>query len=422
MSTEVLKTVVVEIVTDEPLQIIDVEVAEVGQQGPPGPAGPAGADGAAGAPGAPGAAGAPGATGAQGDPGPMGPSGQSAGKIFYLAPSDPSDIAGYKTLLTSPSGGAETTLATPCVGVGVDTLIAAFATDPGVPGAVDYPAGSVFRRLYAMVQAGSAKLHLQIYKRNAAGVETLARDEYSEIFANQVVALQQWIALVPAVGALLATDRIVIKLYGQKVTGPTTVTVTTFYEGTAHGSHIQTSISAGAQGPQGPAGPQGPQGPAGGTAFTNSETEPATKVLGDRWYVPSTARLYTYVNDGTSSQWAELPGAALQSYDLGGGCTGAPTASLVLMRYPFPRIATFPAGLTNSKGVAATAATAQSDFNLLKNGVSFGTMRFAAAGTVATFIAASATSFAVGDVLTVSAPAVPDISLANIGFVLAGTR
>jgi len=145
-------------------------------------------------------------------------------------------------------------------------------------------------------------------------------------------------------------------------------------------------------------------------------------VLGDRWYVPSTARLYTYVNDGTSSQWAELPGAALQSYDLGGGCTGAPTASLVLMRYPFPRAASFPAGLTNSKGVAATAATAQTDFNLLKNGVSFGSMRFAAAGTVATFIAASATSFAVGDVLTVTAPGTPDASLANIGFTLAGTR
>ena len=32
MSTEVLKTIVVEIATDEPLQVIDVEVAEVGQQ------------------------------------------------------------------------------------------------------------------------------------------------------------------------------------------------------------------------------------------------------------------------------------------------------------------------------------------------------------------------------------------------------
>jgi hypothetical protein len=92
------------------------------------------------------------------------------------------------------------------------------------------------------------------------------------------------------------------------------------------------------------------------------------------------------------------------------------------MRYPFPRPAIFPAGLTNSKGVAATAATAQADFNLLKNGVSFGTMRFAVAGTAATFIAASQASFAIGDVLTVVAPATPDATLANIGFALAGTR
>jgi len=166
-------------------------------------------------------------------------------------------------------------------------------------------------------------------------------------------------------------------------------------------------------------------GGGGGGGFTNGETEPVTKALGDRWYVPSTGRLYTWVNDGDSTQWVELPAGSFSAaliYDVGGGCTGVPTASLVLMRYPFPRAATFPAGLTSSKGVVATAATAQTDFNLLKNGVSFGTMRFAVAGTVATFIAVSATSFAVGDVLTVVAPASPDATLANIGFTLAGTR
>ena len=49
-------------------------------------------------------------------------------------------------------------------------------------------------------------------------------------------------------------------------------------------------------------------------------------------------------------------------------------------------------------------------------------MRFASAGTVATFIAASAVSFALGDVLTVVAPGTPDATLAHIGFALAGTR
>lgn len=115
-------------------------------------------------------------------------------------------------------------------------------------------------------------------------------------------------------------------------------------------------------------------------------------------------------------------GLLTQPYDVGGSYNGAPTASLVLLRYPFPRQAIFPSGLTNSRGVAGTAATAQTDFDLKKNGSSVGTMRFAAAATTATFIMASQTTFAAGDVLTVVAPATPDATLANLGFSLAGTR
>lgn len=202
-----------------------------------------------------------------GPPGPAGPSGQSAGKIFYLATSDPSDIATYKTALPSPSTGSEQTLATACTGTS-DVLIAAFASDPGVPGAVDYPAGTAFRRIYANVQAGSARIHVLVYKRDAAGTETLVRDELSDVFANQTVGVQTWSATGSAAGAILATDRLVIKLYGQRVTGPTTVTITTYYEGSAHTSQIQTTISAGAQGPTGPTGATGATGPTGPTGAT----------------------------------------------------------------------------------------------------------------------------------------------------------
>ena len=258
-----------------------------GPQGDPGPTGPEGPPGPQGSPGATGAAstvpgpqgpmgaqgpqGAQGPVGATGPEGPAGPSGQAAGKMLYPVPSAASDIAGYKKLLESPSTGAEQTIATPCTGTG-DVLIAAFATEPGVPGAVDYPAGTAYRHIYAMVQAGTARLHLQVFKRDAAGVETLVRDEFSEDFSNQVVSLQEWVASAPSGGALAVTDRIVAKLYARRIGGPTTVTVTTFYEGTAHGSHVQTTISAGAQGPPGPqgikgdTGDTGPAGPAGAGA------------------------------------------------------------------------------------------------------------------------------------------------------------
>jgi hypothetical protein len=205
----------------------------------------------------------PGATGPQGPQGIQGETGQAAGKIFYHAPSDPSDIAGYGTLLPSPSAGPEQTIATVASGTS-DVLVRSFATDPGVPGAVDYPAGTAYRRFYAMVSGGSARLHLQIFKRDVAGTETLVRDEYSDPFISTAVAPQMWIATASAAGALLATDRIVAKLYAQRVSGPTNITVTTFYEGVSHASQIQTTITAGAAGP---VGPQGPPGPSGASTF-----------------------------------------------------------------------------------------------------------------------------------------------------------
>lgn len=131
---------------------------------------------------------------------------------------------------------------------------------------------------------------------------------------------------------------------------------------------------------------------------------------------------------GTSGQELKTNGAGAdpawvtEPYDVGGACSGVPSVSLVIMRFPAPRAIAFAVSLTNSQGVAAIAATAQTDFDILKNGVSFGTMRFAAAGTVATFISAGGATFAAGDVLTVVAPASPDATLSDIGFTLVGTR
>jgi len=117
-----------------------------------------------------------------------------------------------------------------------------------------------------------------------------------------------------------------------------------------------------------------------------------------------------------NAAWVELA-----VYDVGGSFAGTPTASATIMRYPFPHAATFPASLTLSQGVAGTAPSAQTDFDLRKNGVSFGTMRFAASATTATFIAASETSFVAGDVLTVVAPATLN-GIADLGWGLAARR
>jgi len=111
-----------------------------------------------------------------------------------------------------------------------------------------------------------------------------------------------------------------------------------------------------------------------------------------------------------------------QPYDTGSFYPGTPAASVATYFHVFNRTVTFLAALAGSNGAALTAATAQTDFDILKNGVSFGTMRFAAAATTATFIAASSSSFAAGDTLKVVAPATPDATLSNITFLLAGIR
>ena len=225
-------------------QRVQIAITIPGPQGPPGP---------------------------QGETGPQGPPGQSAGRIFYFAPSDDSDIAGYKTLLEQPSAGAEVSIPKACTGTG-DFLVGNFVTEPGVPGAVPWPAGTVFRRIFASVSGGSGRLHVEVYKRVAAGTETLVRSEFSPAFSNTTVALQDWTVILPYPGvAMTATDRLVCKVYAQRVSGPATVTVTCYFEGVS-GSHIQTTIAASAGVP----GPVGPQGPAGLPNVIQDEGTPLT--------------------------------------------------------------------------------------------------------------------------------------------------
>lgn len=139
----------------------------------------------------------------------------------------------------------------------------------------------------------------------------------------------------------------------------------------------------------------------------------------------SAADLGVFYSNGTTVRAVSVSsGAVVNPYDVGGSMTGLPTASQVLMRYPFPRAVIFPAGLTSSRGFAAVGPTAQTDFSIKKNGVSVGTMRFSTGSpnNYASFIMASQTTFNAGDVLTVVAPSSPDTTLADIGFGLAGTR
>lgn len=126
------------------------------------------------------------------------------------------------------------------------------------------------------------------------------------------------------------------------------------------------------------------------------------------------------VNSGaTALEFVAVPALP---YLLAFDAPGAPTASMIVFHHVFTQAVTFVASLTGSYVKAGTAATAQTDFDLKKNGSSIGTVRFAAAGTTASYVSISSSSWAAGDILTLVAPASPDATIADIWGTLVGVR
>ncbi|MEA3242332.1 MAG: hypothetical protein U9Q19_02690 [Pseudomonadota bacterium] len=109
-------------------------------------------------------------------------------------------------------------------------------------------------------------------------------------------------------------------------------------------------------------------------------------------------------------------------YFVSGFLPGKPAVSAISLVHVFAVATSFPSGLTGSQATGEAAATAQTDFDVQKNGVSVGTIRFAAAGTTATFIMASTTAFAIGDKMQIIAPGTQDATLSDVAITLNGTR
>lgn len=146
----------------------------------------------------------------------------------------------------------------------------------------------------------------------------------------------------------------------------------------------------------------------------------ADKLVG--WDDSAGKKIYFALGTGLTSSGTDITTVGAQPYDVVFMLNGAPTASQCLLRHKFARTVVFASGLSPSAGVARTAATAQTDLDIQKNTSSVGTVRWAAAGTAASFIMGSQTTFSAGDIIEVFAPASPDATLANISVTLAGTR
>jgi hypothetical protein len=126
----------------------------------------------------------------------------------------------------------------------------------------------------------------------------------------------------------------------------------------------------------------------------------------------------------TSNGAGALPTMQSQPFDVHAFYPGIPTASAKVLRVPVARAVSFAANFAGSYGKASAAATGSAAFDVQKNGSSIGTITFAAAGSSATFATSggAAQTLAAGDVLSIIAPGTADATLADVGFVLAGTR
>lgn len=125
--------------------------------------------------------------------------------------------------------------------------------------------------------------------------------------------------------------------------------------------------------------------------------------------------------DGTWAIPTGSGGSGGDTVEISMFASGLLTASELLLRYEFTAPATIPAGLVASQGSSGVAATGTTALTLKKNGTSFGTATWAAAGTEPTLAAVSTTNFIIGDVMTITAPVTPDATIADVSLSIVGT-
>lgn len=104
-------------------------------------------------------------------------------------------------------------------------------------------------------------------------------------------------------------------------------------------------------------------------------------------------------------------------YDVSCSVSGKPTASQKILI--FPAVIPFTINANGHSWKCFTNPTANAAFLCQKNGTTFGTLTVSTAGAL-TLTSFSATSFAVGDYLTILAPSSVDATLADFGITLSG--
>ena len=168
------------------------------------------------------------------------------GRTFYLDPSDSSDLATYKTALTVPSTNVETTLTATLTGT-TKSLAAVFATDPNIPAITQLPPGTYTRHFHVATGGVSevARLYVEIYTCASDGSsETLRRSGYTPEFSGTTVQEVSSSAEDASGYAMAVTDRLLFKVYWERVSGPANCDVTVYFNGSSRAAYVGSTILA----------------------------------------------------------------------------------------------------------------------------------------------------------------------------------
>lgn len=135
----------------------------------------------------------------------------------------------------------------------------------------------------------------------------------------------------------------------------------------------------------------------------------------------------TFSSTGVDAGTGDVTINATAFYDIALFIEGVMTASETVFKFACVRAFTVPTNFAGSVVIAGTAATASSTMSIGRiptgstTNTQFGTLAFAAAGTIPT-LTATQTSFAVGDTMTFIGAASADATLANIAITILASR
>lgn len=109
------------------------------------------------------------------------------------------------------------------------------------------------------------------------------------------------------------------------------------------------------------------------------------------------------------------------SYDFFAYVASKPTANQVIFRTKLVRPVTFKSGFSGSKVDAGTLSSGDVTFSVKSNSTEIGTINFSSVSGVAFLSLPSEVSLPIDSILTITAPSIPDPSLAEISITLVGS-